>query len=80
LALVAITGPATVPTPSLQWLKPEYLAISAHTGIQSYHAGNSNPAESHDHRLIASEKEHDAQDKFICIYGHRGVSLLRAGD
>jgi len=66
--------------PSLESLKPDYLGQSVDTGFMEYYAANSKSTEPHDYRVIASEKERDAEDKFICIYGHRGVSLLRAGD
>jgi hypothetical protein len=66
--------------PSLEALKPDYLGQSVDTSFLSYHTPGSKLETPYDYRVIASETQHDADHKFICIYGHRGVSLLREGD
>ena len=65
--------------PSLDALKPDYLGQSVDTSFLTFHypGGKLQPR---DGRVIASEKQHDADHRFICIYGHRGVALLREGD
>jgi len=65
--------------PSLDALKPEYLGQSIDTSFLTFHypSGKLQPR---DGRVIASEKQHDSEHRSICIYGHRGVSLLREGD
>lgn len=66
--------------PSLEALKPDYLGQSIDVAFLTYHLPSERLSKPYDYRVIASEKQRDQDDKFICIYGHRGVSLLRMGD
>ena len=64
---------------SLDALKPEYLGQSVDTSFLMFRYPGAKLQQSPDHRVIAAEMQHDSEDRFICIYGHRGVSLVREG-
>ena len=66
--------------PSLDALKPDYLGQSVDTSFLTFHYPGAKLQQPSDYRVIAAEKQHDSEHRFICIYGHRGVSLLREGD
>src|SRR5947207_3324689 len=61
--------------PSLDALKPDYLGQSIDTSFLHLVYPGGKLQQPRDYRVIASEKQYDSEDKCICIYGHRGVSL-----
>lgn len=65
--------------PSLDALKPDYSGQSVDTTFLTFHYPGGKLQQPRDYRVIASEKQHDSDDRFICIYGHRAVSLLSEG-
>jgi hypothetical protein len=62
---------------SLDALKPEYLGQSVDTSFLSFRFPGAKLQGPHDSRVIAAEMQHDTENRFICIYGHREVSMLR---
>ena len=66
--------------PSLDALKPDYLGQHVDTSFLNFHYPGGKLLQPSDRRVIASETQQDSDNMFICIYGHRGVSLLREGD
>ena len=66
--------------PSLDALKPDYLGQSIDTSFLSFYYPGGKLQQPRDYRVIAAETQADLDHRFICIYGHRGVSLLRQGD
>jgi hypothetical protein len=69
----------TLPS-SLDALKPDYLGQSVDPSFLAFHYPSGRLQRPRDYRVIASEKQLDSEHRRICIYGHRGVSLLRDGD
>jgi hypothetical protein len=66
--------------PSLDALKPDYLGQSVDTSFLTFHYPSGRLQQPRDYRVIAAEKQLDSENCRICIYGHRGVSLLHDGD